>query len=96
LLPAFGGRPLEEITAEEIERWRRSLSGLSNRSKNKLLIELHGIFRRAQIVWGLPVNPLARVEKHPLRPSGDIQVFAPRRCGHLCGRLPRRRTEPCF
>jgi integrase len=77
LLPAFGGRPLEEITAEEIERWRRSLSGLSNRSKNKLLIQLHGIFRRAQIVWGLPVNPLARVEKHPLRPSGDIQVFSP-------------------
>jgi integrase len=38
---------------------------------------LHGIFRRAQMVWGLPVNPLARVEKHPMRPSGDIQVFSP-------------------
>ncbi len=23
----------------------------------------------------LPANPLARVEKHPIRPSGDIQVF---------------------
>ena len=31
----------------------------------------------AQIKWGLPVNPLARVEKHPMRPSGDIQVFSP-------------------
>ncbi len=49
LLPAFGERPLEEITTEDIERWRRSVSGLSNRSKNKLLIQLHGIFRRAQI-----------------------------------------------
>jgi integrase len=53
------------------------LTGLSNRSKNKLLIQLHGIFCRAQTVWALPVNPLARVEKHPMRPSGDIQVFSP-------------------
>jgi integrase len=77
LLPAFAEQPLESITTEDIERWRRSLTGLSNRSKNKLLIQLHGIFRRAQQVWGLPVNPLARVEKHPMRPSGDIQVFSP-------------------
>ena len=62
LLPAFGTQPIEAIAAEEIEHWRRSLTGLSNRSKNKLLIQLHGIFRRAQMVWGLPVNPLARVE----------------------------------
>jgi integrase len=77
LLPAFGERPIESITTEDIELWRRSLTGLSNRSKNKLLIQLHGIFRRAQTVWALPVNPLARVEKHPSRPSGDIQVFSP-------------------
>jgi integrase len=76
LLPAFGDRPLESITPEEIERWRRSLTGLSNRSKNKLLIQMHGIVRRAQIVWALPVNPLDRVEKHPMRPSGDIEVFS--------------------
>ena len=55
LLLAFGDRALESITTEEIESWRRSLTGLSNRSKNKLLIQLHGIFRRAQIVWALPV-----------------------------------------
>jgi integrase len=77
LLPAFGSEPVEAITPEDIEKWRRSLTSLSNRSKNKLLIQLHGIFRRAQIVWGIPVNPLARVEKHPMRPSGDIQVFSP-------------------
>jgi hypothetical protein len=62
LLPAFGDQPLEEITAEQIDAWRRSLTGLSNRSKNKLLIQLHGIFRRAQMVWAIPINPLARVE----------------------------------
>jgi integrase len=77
LLPAFGGRVLESITPDEIERWRRSLTGLSSRSKNKLLIQLHGIFRRAQTAYGLNANPLARVEKHPLRSSGDIAVFAP-------------------
>ena len=65
LLPAFGDRELESITVEEIEAWRGTLDGLSNRSKNKLLIQLHGIFRRAQRMYGLDANPLARVEKHP-------------------------------
>jgi integrase len=77
LLPTFGSQPLEAITPEQIDGWRRGLTGLSNRSKNKLLIQLHGIFRRAQMVWGLQANPLARVEKHPMRASGDIQVFSP-------------------
>jgi integrase len=78
LLPAFGEMPLEEITSSVIEQWRReSLSGLSNRTKNKLLIALHGIFRRALTVYGLAANPLARVEKHPYGRSGDIEVFSP-------------------
>jgi integrase len=38
---------------------------------------MHGIFRRAQIVWEVPVNPLTRVEKHPMKSSGDIRVFSP-------------------
>jgi Phage integrase, N-terminal SAM-like domain len=53
LLPAFGDQPIESITTEEIERWRRVLVGLSTRSKNKLLIQLHGIFRRVQTVRAL-------------------------------------------
>jgi len=77
LLPAFANRPLVSITTQDIEQWRQSLDGLSNRSKNKLLIQLHGIFRRAQQVYGVEANPLSRVEKHPLRPSGDIEVFSP-------------------
>ncbi len=77
LIPAFGQRPLEEITVEEIEAWRRTLDGLSNRTKNKLLIQLHGIFRRAQRLYGLDANPLARIEKHPQLSSGDIVVLAP-------------------
>ncbi len=77
LLPTFGERPIDSITPQDIEQWRQSLDGLSNRSKNKLLIQMHGIFRRAQQVYGLDANPLSRIEKHPLRPSGDIEVFSP-------------------
>ncbi len=33
--------------------------------------------RRIQHVWGLPVNPLASVEKQRQRSSGDIDVFSP-------------------
>jgi integrase len=77
LLPAFGAMALEDVTPAVVEQWRLSLGGLSNRSKNKLLIVLHGIFRRAQTVYGLHVNPLARMEKHPQHASGDIEVFVP-------------------
>jgi integrase len=98
LLPAFGALELESITPEQIDAWRRGLTGLSNRSKNKLLIQLHGIFRRAQMVWGLQANPLARVEKHPMRASGDIQVFSPEEVWALvaavAGRRFRRRDGP--
>jgi integrase len=77
LLPAFGERPLESIRSQDIEQWRQSLEGLSNRSKNKLLVQMNGIFRRAQQVYDVETNPLARIEKHPLRQSGDIEVFSP-------------------
>jgi len=92
LLPTFSDRPLESITTQDIEDWRKSLDGLSNRSKNKLLIQLHGIFRRAQQVYGLEANPLSRIEKHPLRPSGDIEVFSPEEVWSLV-RAARAETD---
>src|SRR3954449_210737 len=77
LLPAFGSMAVEDIDATTIERWRASLrSELSARTKNKLLIQLHGIFRRAQKVYGLRTNPMANIERHRQRFSGDIQVFS--------------------
>lgn len=76
LLPAFGDQALESITAASIEAWRTTLTGLSPRTKNKLLVVMHGVFRRAQHVWGLPSNPVARVEKYRQQSSGDIDVFA--------------------
>ena len=77
LLPGFGSTRLEEITPAAIDRWRSSLTGLSNRTKNKLLVVMHGVMKRAQHVWGLPSNPVASVERHPQRSSGDIDVFSP-------------------
>jgi integrase len=40
-----------------------------------VLVLLHGIFRRAQ--RGLPGNPVAAVERQPVRPSGDFEVLTP-------------------
>src|SRR3954454_548097 len=81
LVPTFGAMRVEEVTPEKIERWRatvRSADGspLSNRTKNKLLVLLHGVFRRAQKVYGLPRNPVAEIERHAQRSSGDIEVFS--------------------
>src|SRR4051812_15938683 len=77
LIPAFGSTRVEDIDAPTIERWRAGLPGhLSPRTKNKLLIQLHGIFRRAQRIYGLPQNPMTNIERHRQRSSGDIQVFS--------------------
>jgi integrase len=38
---------------------------------------MHGIFKRARKLYGLPLNPVADVEKPPARQSGDIDVFSP-------------------
>jgi integrase len=77
LLPAFGSMELEAITPAAIETWRASLPGLSSRTKNKLLVVMGGVMRRAQHVWGLRSNPVAGVEKHRQRASGDVEVFSP-------------------
>jgi hypothetical protein len=52
LLPAFVEESLESITPAAIDRWRGSITGLSNRRKDKLLVVMHGVFRRARHVWG--------------------------------------------
>ncbi len=77
LLPAFGDVQLEDITATGIDSWRTSLSGLSTRTKNKLLVVMHGVMRRAAYVWGLTGNAVAGVEKQRQRSSGDLEVFTP-------------------
>jgi integrase len=86
LLPVFGERQLEDISSADVERWRADLESvnekrasreLSNATKNRIVTLLHGIFKRACKVYGLPVNPVAGVERHPIKGSGDIEVFSP-------------------
>lgn len=76
LLPAFGPIAVEDVTTEAIESWIAVFAG-SPRSRNKLLIQLHGILGRARKIWGLPGNAAADVEKAPQRHSDDIKVFFP-------------------
>ena len=76
LLPAFAERRLVDITATELERWRSTLS-LSPRTKNKLMIAVGGIYRRAGRVYGINVNPAAQVERLRERRQPDIEVFSP-------------------
>jgi integrase len=68
LLPAFGHMPVEDVTTQEIERWIAAFVG-SARSRNKLLIQLHGILARGKRVYGLQVNagevPAAQQRGHP-------------------------------
>jgi integrase len=104
LLPAFGPRRLEDITAREVELWRSQLTSvggggrkpkqqgndkpaedskpkpprpLANNSKNRIVTLLHGVMARACKAYGLPLNPVAGVERHPVRLAGDIDVFSP-------------------
>jgi integrase len=83
LVPVFGDMKLEDITVQEIERWRAGMTSarvereLSNKTKNNLLVLMHAIFRRAVKLYGLPANPVAQVDRFRVRSSGDIQVFSP-------------------
>ncbi len=83
LLPVFGEMKLEDITVQEIERWRAGMSSvrvqraLSNKTKNNLLVLMHAIFRHAVKLYDLSANPVASVDRFRVRSSGDIQVFSP-------------------
>jgi integrase len=67
---------LEDVTTELLERWRATLTS-SNRTVAKHLVILHGVFRRAMKVWGLPSNPAASVERPRYRVSDDLDAFSP-------------------
>ncbi len=76
LLPTFGELPIESITTAMIEAW---IAGVDRApaTRTKALVLLHGIFKRARKLYGLPMNPAAEVEKPPTHSSGDIEVFSP-------------------
>ncbi|MGI9184354.1 MAG: tyrosine-type recombinase/integrase [Solirubrobacteraceae bacterium] len=72
----LGSERLEDVTAEMLERWKGTLT-VSNRTVAKYLVILHGIFRRAMKVSGLPLNPAASVERPRFRVSDDLDAFSP-------------------
>jgi hypothetical protein len=78
LMPVFGEMKLEDITVQEIERWRAGMSSvrvqreLSNKTKNNLLVLMHAIFRHAVKLYGPPANPVANLDRFRVRSSGDI------------------------
>jgi integrase len=76
LLPAFGSMPVEDVTTTVIESWVAGYEG-SPRSRNKLLIQLHGILGRAKKVYGLAANAAVEVERFQQKANGDIEVFSP-------------------
>ena len=80
LLPPFGARRLEDISEQEVDRWAGRLGAerpLSNATKRKVIVIFHGVMARACRVYGLPVNPVARVDKPGLASPGAIDVFTP-------------------
>lgn len=76
LLPAFGEEPIESITTAKIESWLASFDR-APATRTKALVLMHGVFKRAKKIYGLPTNPVADVERPPMRRSGDIDVFSP-------------------
>jgi integrase len=72
----FGETSIERITHHDIERWRASLT-CSNRTTQKYLIALNGIFKRAMKVYGLPANPMALVERPRVKHTSEIDVLSP-------------------
>jgi integrase len=76
IAPALGELRVEDVTSAHVEAWITAFERKPS-TRTKALVLLHGIFQRAKKVYGLPVNPVADVEKPPQTRSGDIEVFSP-------------------
>ncbi len=76
IAPALGKLRVEDVTSAHVEAWIATVDRKPS-TRTKALVLLHGIFQRAKKMYGLPINPVADVEKPPLTRSGDIEVFSP-------------------
>jgi integrase len=72
----FGDRRVESITSEDIELWIGGYGG-SNRTRQKYLVCLGSIFKRAMKVYGLARNPAEVVERPRVRRAASIDVLRP-------------------
>lgn len=70
---------LEQITPTLVERWRAeqvTTRKLTDRTANKFVTVLHGIFERARRAYGYPVNPNEDVEKLTERPAAALDFYS--------------------
>src|SRR4051812_22158449 len=81
LIPEFGAEtPITEITTDRVEQFRERMVAegtLSARTINKRLQQLHAVFKRAQRVFGLQINPVTNAERQPFKRSGDFRALTP-------------------
>jgi integrase len=97
LVPIFGALPIRAITPELIDNYRAHLVAegrLQPRTINKYLLVLHAIFKRAQRHYGLASNPVAGVDRQPVRRSTEFRVLGAEEVEALCraAREGRHRT----
>lgn len=72
--------PLAALTPERIDAYRARLLGegrLSRRQVQKLLIQLHGVLKRAKRLKWVSVNAAEEVERVQVKSSGDFNVLSP-------------------
>ena len=80
LLDEFGELPLEDVSPDKIDAYKERLIAegeLSNRTIIRHLTVLHGIFKRARRVYGLPENPASAdlVDRPKYQLSGDFDTL---------------------
>jgi site-specific recombinase XerD len=81
IAPPLGRLYVEDVTSAHVEAWIAALERKPS-TRRKALVLLHGIFKRAARVYGLPINPVSDVEMPPQTRSGDIEVFSPEEVWH--------------
>jgi integrase len=73
LLPAFGEHPIAAITRRHIETWHARYERTG--TAGKVLMVLGPILRYAQRRELIAANPTEGVERHPVRYSGDYDIY---------------------
>jgi len=74
LLPAFGELEVRAITRQHIERWHSDYE--RTRTAGEVLMVLGAILRYAQRRELITTNPIDGVERHPVRYSGDYDIYS--------------------
>jgi integrase len=74
LLPAFGDQDIAAIARQDIARWHARYS--RSRTAEKVLVVLGAIMRYAQRRELITTNPVEKLERHPVRYSGDYDIYS--------------------